>query len=127
MQKRFIAYIIAMIAVLVVVFLSQQQYFREKGESLMSNISDTAGAYLSKGSSWASGWVTSNIYSRIGGEAQNRGDLIQNKVEQTSGNISESSKNTTEKIQNYFSGISDSVLHPEENNNCQPSQTSTNQ
>ena len=125
MNKILIACIIGIITVLAVVFLSQQAYFKGVGNTFISTATNQDSAYLSKGSSWAA----SNIYSKIGGEVQNGGDLMQNGINQTKEKISDSAKNISEKIQNYFSGIGNSILGKENNNNCQtqPAQTSPGQ
>ena len=115
-------YIIIIIAILSVVFLSQQAFSKRIGKSIISDITDKAGAYLAKGADWA----TSTIYPKISGEVQSRGDIISDKINQEKDKVSE---NILTKTKNYFSGIANSILHPGENNNCQtqPSQTPTNQ
>ncbi len=105
MDKKIIFYIIAIIAVLGVVYAGQQAYFRTLGANFMSDAGDKAGAYLSKGSGWVSDWVA----SKMGG-----GELIKNKVDET------------EKIQNYFSGVGESILG-KENSNCQSCSASAGQ
>lgn len=115
MKKKTIFYIIAIIVIFAIVFLGQQAYFQRAGANIISDITSQSGAYLSKGSSW----VTENIYPKISGGVQSGGELMQNKAKQIKENILE---NTTEKIQNYFSGIGDSILG-KENNNCLPAQS----
>jgi len=57
-----------------------------------------------------------------------RGDIIKNDINQEKNKISGSIR---KKIENYFSGIANSIIHPGENNNCncatQTSQASTSQ
>ena len=123
MPKRLIFYIILITVILIAVFFSQQAYSRAFGKSAISAVANQAGAYVSKGSDW----VISKIYPKIDQEVQKRGEAIQNEVNQQKEKITENSENIITKIGNYFSGISDSILHPGENNNCPktpPTQTS---
>jgi len=116
MQKKFIFYIIAIIIVLAIVFLSQHAYFGNAGQTIISGVASQAAAYIAKGSSW----LGATIYPRLSGEVQKRGEAIQNEVNLETEKISE---NILEKTKNYFSGIADSILHPGENNNCPPTPT----
>ena len=117
-QQGFIKYFVIIIVILAVVFLSQQALFRGISKTFVSDATDKAGAYLSKASTWAS----SVIYPKISGEVQKRGDTINNAINQEKQKVSE---DIGKKIENYFSGIADSVLHPGENNNCQISSVQT--
>jgi len=124
--KSLIKYSVIIVAILLVVFLGQQAYFREMGKTLVSATAGQAAAYLAKGSNW----VTSAIYQKISGlpeqagqELQKRGEAIQNEVAQQVEQQKEKiSENILDKTKNYFSGISDSILHPGENN-CLPAQS----
>jgi len=111
MDKRIILGIIAIIVVLVVAFLSQQAYLKGTGNTLISGAADQAGAYLSKGSDW----VKSNVASKIGGEVTKRGEAIKNEINQEKQKVSE---NILDKTKNYFTGITDSILHPGTPQNC---------
>ena len=116
----FIKYIVIIIVILAVVFLSQQLYFRGIGKTLISSATNQVGAYLAKGTDWA----MSTIYPKISGEVQNGGDTITTQVNQ----VKKLPENILTKVGNYFSGIANSVLHPgQTNNNCpaQPAQTSS--
>lgn len=121
MNKKIIFYIILIIVILVLLFLSQQAYSRWIGKTLISDVTSQAGAYLAKGSDW----VMSNIYPKISGEVQNRGEMMQTEINQAKQKVTE---DILKKIGNYFSGIENSILHPGESNNCQvqPPQTSSN-
>ena len=122
-KKTFIKYIIIIIFILLIAFLSQQIYFWGTGKTLISEATNYASAYLAKGSNW----VASKIYpkiSEVSEAAQKRGDIIQTEVNQEKQKISE---NIGEKISNYFSGVANSVLHPGTPQNCQPSQNSISQ
>ncbi len=112
MQKRFIKYLVIIIVILVVIFLSQQAYFREFGKTFISNATNQANAYLAKGSNW----LMSAIYPKISGEVQKRGDIINKEINKEKEKVSE---NIGTKIKNYFSGISDAIFHP--SNNSSPS------
>ena len=120
MEKGFIKYIIIIAVIIGFVFLSQQAFSRGFGKNLISDATDQAKAYVAKGSNW----VVSNVYSKIAGEVQNRGDVIKNEINKEKEKVTE---NILQKAENYFSGIKDSILHPGENNNCtvQPIQTTT--
>jgi len=119
MDKKIIFSIIAIIIVLAVVFLSQQAYTREFGKNIVAGAANQASAYLSKGSNW----VVSTIYPKISGEVQKREGIIGNEVNQEKQNVSE---NIGQKVSNYFSGITNSILHPGTPQNCAPT-TSPNQ
>ena len=110
-ESGFIKYIVIIVVILAVVFLSQQAYTRGAGKTLISNSTGKVKSYLSQGSNW----VLSKVYPKISGEVQKRGDIIKNEVSQEKQKVSE---NIGTKIKNYFSGISDSILHPGENNSC---------
>jgi len=116
MPKKIIFSIIGIIIVLAIVFLSQQAYSGGFGKTLISDATNQAASYVAKGSDWA----MSQIYPKISGEVQKRGDMIKNEVNQEKQKVSE---NIGEKISNYFTGISDSILHPETPQNCQPAET----
>ena len=118
-EKGFIKYIVIIIFILAVAFLSQKIYSRGTEKIFVFDaVSQAAGAYIAKGTDW----IASAIYPKISGEVQKRGDAIKTEINQEKNKISE---NIGEKIKNYFSGITDSILHPGDNNNCQvqPSQS----
>lgn len=118
-QEGFIKYIVIIAVILLVAFLSHQAYSWGTGKTFISGATDQASVYLSKGSNW----VTSQIYSKISGEVQKRGDIIKTEINQEKEKISE---NILEKTKNYFSGVANSVLHPGSPQTCPvqiPSQT----
>ncbi len=108
-EKGFIKYIIIIAVILVFVFLSQQAYSRFFGKTLISDATDQIKAYVAKGSNW----VASKVYPKIAEEVQNRGEVIKNEVTKEKEKVSE---NILKKVENYFAGISNSILHPGENN-----------
>lgn len=117
-EKGFIKYIVIVVVILAIVFLSQQAYLRGIGKNAFLKASGAVGGYAAKGASW----VTGNLYPKISGEVQKRGDAIKDEVIQEKQKVSE---NILEKAKNYFSGIAESVLHPGENTgnqNCPPVQ-----
>lgn len=116
-MKKIIFGVIAIVAVLVVVFLSQKSYFNGTEKTFVYGAIDQARAYSAKGVNWA----ISTVYPKISGEAQKRGDIIKNEVNLEKEKISEG---IGEKISNYFSGVTNSVLHPGTPQNC-PAQTSS--
>jgi predicted PurR-regulated permease PerM len=116
MAKKLILGVIAIIIVLMVAYFSQKETFSRPGDTLISNVTNQAKGFLAKGSDW----VMTNIYPKISGEVQKRGDIIKDEVNSEKEKISES---IGEKISNYFSGVTDSILHPGTPQNCQPEQT----
>ena len=116
MDKKIVFSIVAIIVIFVVIFWSQRVYSGEAGKTLVSDATSQAQTYLAKGSDWA----LSKIYPSISGEVAKRGDIIKNEVNQEKNKISE---NIGEKIKNYFSGVTESVLHPGTPQNCQPPTT----
>jgi len=108
--KGIIKYIVIIIVILAIVFLSQQPSLKEFGKNLfsLSQGYNKAGEYVAKGSDW----VKDNVLSKIGGEVQKRGDMAKEGITEQKEKISES---VGEKIKNYFSGVVDSVFHPGKN------------
>lgn len=116
MQKQgFIKYFIVIGVLLTAVFLSQRVDLFEKKQtfSFTSGAVSQAQTYLGDGSKW----LTDKIYPNVSSEAQKRGAMVVSGVNEQKEKVSES---ITKKIKNYFSGISDSILHPGELNkdNC---------
>jgi len=120
MRKKIIIYAVAIIVILLIAFFSQQAYFRGIEKTFISDATNKASAYLAQGSNWA----TSKIYPKVSGEVQKRGDMIKTEVKQEKNKISE---NIGTKIENYFSGVTNSVLHPGTPQNCQAPQPSSGQ
>jgi len=122
MPKKFIIYIVLIIIILAVVFLSQQAYFRGVGKTLISDATNQASVYLAEGS----GWVISNIYPKINGlpaqagkALQSGGDTIKTEVDQAKQKVTE---DIGKKIENYFSGVANSVAG-KNNNSCSAPET----
>lgn len=103
-EKGYIQYIILIIIVLAIAFLSQQPYFREYGKSLFSKGIEAVQGYMAKGANW----VNSNVYPKIGGEVSQKTAIITNEINQQKQNTAQ---NISDKIKNSFSGAVDSVLH----------------
>lgn len=114
MQQGFIKYFVIILVILAIVFLSQQMYFKKYGKQ----VSDTIAGYVATGSDWAK----SHIYPKISGEVQKRGETITNEVAKEKEKITES---IGEKISNYFSGISDAILHPSDSTSTPSDSTPT--
>lgn len=104
-------YIIIIGIILGIVFASQFMYSNE----FTKNFADNATGQLKKYMASGSNWVAANVYPAISGEVQKRGEEVQNGINSQTQNISD---NVVKKVENYFSGISNSILHPGENNNC---------
>lgn len=114
-RKKFIFYTILLIIILVLLFLSQQAYSRWIGKNLVSAATSQASEYMAKGSNW----ITSNIYPKISGAVQKRGEVIQNEINQTKQKVTE---DIPKKIGNYFSGIANSIAG-KSNDSCATTQT----
>lgn len=117
-EKGFIQYIVIIAVILALVFLSQKLFSHSNESTFITKATDQVKAYLATGSNWA----MSKIYPTISGEVQKRGDMIKNEVNQEKNKVSE---NIGQKISNYFSGVTDSVLHPGTPQNCQTSPVQT--
>ena len=110
-----IKYILAIVVILLVAFLSQKAYAWKNGQDLISATTDQATAYLAKGSNW----VMDTIYPKVTGEVQKRGEMIKTEVKIEKQNVSE---NIGKKISNYFSEVGNSIIHPGTPQNCLPAQ-----
>ncbi len=127
----FLKYLIIILIILTVAFLSQQAYFQARGKTIISNAQNQAGAYLSKGYSW----TANNIVPKVDGlagqpqETQSGGEAVQNTINQSTQNsaqnISDEIKSIPEKISDYFSGIKDSIINPGTPQNCPGQSTQT--
>ena len=113
-----IKYILIIIVILLIAFLSQQAYVWKYGKNITSNITNQALATLAKGSDW----VADKIYPKVSVEVQKRGDIIKTEVKKEKEKVSE---NIGEKISNYFSGVANSVMHPGDPQNCSTPTTSS--
>lgn len=124
-EKGFIQYIVIIGIILAVAFLSQGGSllgFLGQGKTFtfVNDAMSQAQAYLAKGSNW----VADKVFPGISSEVQKRGEMVREGVEKEKEKITESA---TEKIKNYFSGITESVLHPGTPQNCEPPENSYSQ
>jgi hypothetical protein len=118
----FIKYAIILASILGLAYLSQQAFFNKNSKTFIYGVTSQASSYLAS----ASNWATSKIYPKMNGVVQNGGDVIKNTAEQQKNKVSENiSEKVSERVSNYFSGITNSVIHPGTPQNC-PAQTSTN-
>jgi hypothetical protein len=108
MEKKNILYIVGIVAVLGIVFVSQQGIFSDFGQAAQAAIS----GYWAKGANWAS----DNAYQPLSDEVQKRGEIAGDEINSGKEKISE---NVLQKVGDYFSGIADSIVHPG-NNSCEP-------
>jgi len=97
-EKGVIQYIAVIIIIFVVVFLSQQPYFRGIGKNVYNQAEAQVGSYWAK----ASDWVRANVYPRVSGEVQKRGEAIKDEVNKEKNAVAQ---NIWEKIKNYFANI----------------------
>ena len=110
MGKKIIIYIIIIVVILITVYLSQQAYLRGIGKTLISAAKNRIPASLTEGSNSA----ISDIYSKINDQIKSGGETIQNGANQVNQNISAAYWNKN--LQNYFSGIANSIAG--KNNSC---------
>lgn len=110
MQQGFIKYIVIIIIILGIVFLSQQAYIRGFGKTLISAVADQGGAYLAKGSNWAA----FAVLPKISGEVQSGGETITTATNQAK----KIPENILTKVGNYFSGIEKAIVNPWTPQNC---------
>jgi peptidoglycan hydrolase CwlO-like protein len=101
MSKKIIFYIILIIVILVFVFFSQQVYSNKIGNEIVQIMTQKATGFIAKGT----GASVSGFFSKIGQEAQNRGEGVIDAANEVKENISDQIK----KVENYFSGISNAI------------------
>lgn len=94
-QKGFVQNIVIIAVVLVVVFLSQQPYFRPAGEKAYSQMKKQGESYGVQFNSW----FNTNVYPKVGGQVASGGEVIKKEIETQKNNIA---KNTWEKIKSYL-------------------------
>ena len=111
MEKKVLISLVVVIIILVGVFMSQQAYSRGVGKTLISDATSQAKTVLSQGTNWA----MANIYPKITGEVQARGDIIKKEVGSEQKKVSET---IGQKISNYFSGVANAITHPGNPQNC---------
>lgn len=86
-EKGFIVNIVIIIALVAVVFLSQQPYFNEAGKKLYFQ---------------AEAQVKNNIYPRVSGEVEQKSAIVQEEVTKQKNNFVQ---NIWGNIKNYFANI----------------------
>lgn len=97
--------ILIMAVILAVVYISQNSGFAGLEQNVLSGSLQGLGSeYWAKGSSW----VRDELFPKIGGEVQKRGDMAKEGIDEQKEKATES---IGENIKNYFSGIVDSVLN----------------
>lgn len=101
-EKGFIQYITIIIIILVIVFLSQQPYFRGYGKNISREVEALVGSYWLK----TAEWTKINIYPKIGGEVAKRGEALKEEVaEKITEQKNNFVKNIWNKFKNYFANI----------------------
>ncbi|MDO8739971.1 MAG: hypothetical protein Q7J54_00160 [Candidatus Woesearchaeota archaeon] len=83
---------------MLVVFLSQQPYFKKYGNDLYLKAKPRIEVYLTK----ATDWIKNNVYPRVSGEVEQKSAVIQQEINKQKNNIMQ---NTWEKIKDYFANI----------------------
>ena len=107
MPEGFIKYLVIIIGIMGLVFLSQQALVGSVVKDFVYKGADIA----KSGTQRAYDWAVAAIYPKFSTEAQKRGEVINEQVSQQKENISN--------VSNYFSGISDSIFDPEKIKPCQ--------
>jgi len=69
-------------------------------------------------------WSILDIPKMAIDKVKSGGEAVVNGINNTKEKISENISNTQENISNYFSGIANSILHPETTTNCPPAASS---
>ena len=113
-ESGFIKYFVILGVILAVVFLSQQVdlFGRHNTFTFVNSAVEKAKEYTAIGT----GWFTDQLMPNIGEEAQRRGEMVaEGVVEEVNKQKEKATESVTKKIQNYFSGIADAILHPRGN------------
>jgi len=117
MEGIFIKNFIIIGLILGAVFFSQNANLLGNGKNFtfISGSVEQAKDFLAKGSDWA----ISKVYPNIIGEAQKRGEMALHGVaSQVDAQKEKVSENISGKIKNYFSGVANSIVHPDAPQNC---------
>ncbi len=112
-EKGNIKYFVIIGVILAVAFFSQQANLLGKGKSFsfVRDAVEQGQAYVAEGSNW----LKAKAFPNISQDLQKRGEMVIEGVEDQKEKVSE---NVLEKTKNYFSGITDSILHPGNKDNC---------
>ena len=97
-ERGFIKNIVIIVALIVVVFLSQQAYFNEFGRKLYSQAEAQTKVYWTK----VADWLKNNVYARVSGEVEQKSVVIQEEITKQKDNLV---KNVWGNIKNYFANI----------------------
>jgi len=116
-EKGIIKYILAVVAVLAVVFISQQNLFRGTTQTFYNGFSEKVKRSLAG----ATSWVNANAVPQISSEVKKGGEALKEGASQAKEQVTQ---NVAEKAKNYFSGIVDSILGKNNsvNSNCNVNQ-----
>lgn len=90
-----VKYVIFILIILAIVFLSQQPYFQEKGK----NIYQKAAEWGSAVKNWCQDFFQKNIFSRISSEIEKRQKIAKEELENQS---KQAGENLWQRIENYF-------------------------
>lgn len=105
-QAGFIKYALIIVAILVVVFLGQQAFFKGAGERIISGASNQIRTFMAKGSDWAA----SATLPLISGGVEKGKEAISSATSEVNEQKEKISETVTEKITNYFSGVANSIM-----------------
>lgn len=90
-KRGFTKNILIIVVILAIVFLSQQAYFRP----IIKNLYQQGNKYLIE----AQNWFKTNIYSKVSGEVEKRGEEAKKEINKEKNNILQ---NIWGKLKNYF-------------------------
>lgn len=93
-----IKYIIFILIILAIIFLSQQPYFQKGGEKIYQK----AAGWGSAVKNWCQGFFQKNIFSRISSEIEKRQEIAKQELENQSKEIGQ---NIWQRIKNYLFGL----------------------
>ena len=92
------AYLVIIIILLTVVFLSQQLYFNEVVKKLYFQAETQTKVYWTK----ATDWFNNNVYPMVSREVEQKSTFIQQEINKQKNNVVQ---NIWEKTKNYFKDI----------------------
>ncbi len=97
-MRGIIKYIIFILIILAIIFLSQQPYFQEKGKIMYQKVA----GWGSVVKNWCQDFFQKNIFSRISSEIEKRQEIAKQELENQSKEIGQ---NIWQRIENYFLGL----------------------
>jgi hypothetical protein len=105
-EKEFLKYIVIIVVILALVFLSQQPYFREYGKNLYFQAKAQLKVYWlvywTKLTHWFKDNIYSPVYSVVSREVEQKSTVLQQEINKQKNKIVQ---DIWEKVKNYFANI----------------------